>query len=198
LSTLLGHDQYPAEFAGWGPLHAELARALATTLGGATWRFAITDAHGQLTHCGTTRARPTAIPTRSGACRAIVELQVPATALRALATDPATPAGWADVIVDLTRQLDHDTGSGNPFTADADRRDPGAALRRYLEIRDRSCVMIGCRAPAHTADKDHTADHTHGGSTLAPNLGDACRHDHRLKHEAGWQLHQPHDGHFHW
>jgi hypothetical protein len=81
---------------------------------------------------------------------------------------------------------------------DAARRAPGAVLRRSLEIRDRSSVMIGCRAPAHTTDKDHTIDHTHGGPTLAPNLGDACRHDHRLKHEGGWQLHQPHAGHFHW
>jgi hypothetical protein len=27
---------------------------------------------------------------------------------------------------------------------------------------------------------------------------DACRHDHRLKHEGGWQLHQPEPGHFTW
>jgi hypothetical protein len=198
LSTLLGRDQYPAELAGWGPLHAELARDLAATLGGAQWRFAITDEHGQLTHCGTTRARPIATPTRCAACRTIVELQVPAATLRALAADPTTPADWADVVADLVRQLDHDTGSGNPFTADADRRTPGAVLRRYLEIRDRYCIMIGCRAPAHTADKDHTVDHTHGGPTLAPNLGDTCRHDHHLKHKGGWKLHQPHAGHFRW
>ncbi|MDQ4021343.1 MAG: hypothetical protein M3257_06885, partial [Actinomycetota bacterium] len=30
---------------------------------------------------------------------------------------------------------------------------PGAVLRRYLEIRDRSCIMISCRAPARCADK---------------------------------------------
>ncbi|HEX5346770.1 MAG TPA: DUF222 domain-containing protein [Pseudonocardiaceae bacterium] len=76
LSTLLGHDQYPAELAGWGPVHAELARDLATTLGGAQWRFAITDEHGQLHHCGITQARPTGIPARMAACRATVELAV--------------------------------------------------------------------------------------------------------------------------
>ncbi|MGH3812848.1 MAG: DUF222 domain-containing protein [Pseudonocardiaceae bacterium] len=197
LSTLLGHDQYPAELAGWGPLHAELAHDLATTLGGATWRFAITDDHGQLTHCGTTRARPTGTPTRAAACQAIVELQVTATTLRALAADPTTPTGWTDVVADLTRQLDHDTGE-DPFAGDVDRRGPGAALRRYLEIRDRYCVMIGCRAPARTTDKDHTLDHAHGGPTTGPNLGDACRHDHRLKHEGGWTLHQPEPGVFIW
>jgi hypothetical protein len=77
-----------------------------------------------------------------------VGLQVPATALRALAADSTTPADWAGVIADLARQLDHDTGNENPFTANTDRRGPGAALRRYLDIRDRYCVMIGCRALA--------------------------------------------------
>jgi hypothetical protein len=74
------------------------------------------------------------------------------------------------------------------YDADADRRTPSAALRRYLEIRDRYCTMIGCRTPAHTADKDHTHDHAKGGATIGLNLGDACRHDHRLKGEGGWAL----------
>ena len=33
--------------------------------------------------------------------------------------------------------------------------------------------MIGCRAPAHTADADHTRDHGHGGPTTGGNLGAA-------------------------
>lgn len=53
-------------------------------------------------------------------------------------------------------------------------------------------------APARTADKDHTSDHSHGGATTDDNLGNACRHDHRLKHEGGWRLHQPLPGHFRW
>ncbi|MGH3806329.1 MAG: HNH endonuclease signature motif containing protein, partial [Pseudonocardiaceae bacterium] len=191
LSTLLGRDQYPAELAGWGPLHAELARDLAVTLGGAQWRFAVTDKDGQLISCGVTRARPVTIPTRSVACRAIVELQVPATALRALVLDPTTPADWANVVTDLFCQPDHDTAGHSGYCADADRRAPGAALRRYLEIRDRYCIMIGCRAPAHGTDIDHTLDHAKTGATADHNLGNACRHDHRLKHEGGWQLHQP-------
>ena len=32
VSTLLGCDQYPGEIAGWGPVHAELARDLIPTL----------------------------------------------------------------------------------------------------------------------------------------------------------------------
>jgi hypothetical protein len=98
-------------------------------------------------------------------------------------------------VTDLLHQLDRGTAEQD---RDTHRRTPGAALRGYLEARDRSCIMIGCRAPACTADKDHTRDHGHGGPTTEGNLGNACRHDHRLKHEGGWRLHQPQPGHFHW
>ncbi len=195
LSTLLGHDQYPAELAGWGPVHAELARELATALGGAQWRFAITDEQGYLHHCGITQGRPTGIPTRIAACRAIVELAVPLTTLRTLGDQRGELGAWAHVVTDLLHQLNRGTADQD---RDSHRRGPGAALRRYLQARDRSCIMIGCRAPARTADQDHTRDHGHGGPTADGNLGAVCRHDHRLKHEGGWRLHQPHPGHFRW
>ncbi|MCA1820993.1 MAG: HNH endonuclease [Pseudonocardia sp.] len=197
LSTLLGHDQYPAEVAGWGPVHAELARDLAAALGAAQWRFVVTDEHGHPIHCGTTRARPAATAARATECGAIVELQVPATVLHTLTAEPDTLGGWAAVVADLTRQLAADPrlkrGSDDPA-----RRAPGAALRRYLEIRDRFCIMIGCRVPAHGTDADRTRDYAFGGAKTGPNLGTACRHDHRLKGEGGWTLHQPEPGVFQW
>jgi hypothetical protein len=199
LSTLLECDEYPAELAGWGPVHAELARELTTTLGSAQWRFVITDEHGQLTHCGITHARPRGTPIRRASCRAIVELHIPATTLHALGEHRTELGAWTDVLADLFGQLHRNITTGeDPYTSDAHRRTPGASLRRYLEIRDRSCVMIGCRTPARTADADHTHDHSHGGPTTNGNLGHACRHDHRLKHEGGWQLHQPEPGVFRW
>ncbi|MGH3842567.1 MAG: DUF222 domain-containing protein [Pseudonocardiaceae bacterium] len=196
LSTLMGHDRYPAEVAGWGPVHAELARDMVTTLGAAQWRFVITDERGYAIHCGITRARPLGIPTRAAHCRAIVELQVPATMLHTLTATPDMLGEWAPVVTDLARQFTHDHPGrdGN----DPDRRAPGAALRRYVEIRDRYCVMIGCRGPAHHADADHTFDHSYGGPTTGPNLGGVCRHDHRLKSEGGWRLHQTEAGVFRW
>lgn len=54
--------------------------------------------------------------------------------------------------------------------------------------------MIGCRAPARGTDTDHTLDHARGGATVEYNLGNTCKHDHRVKHEGGWQLHQPEPG----
>jgi len=197
LSTLLGLDEYPAELAGWGPVHAELARHLAGNLGGAQWRFAITDEQGHLLHCGITRARPAGSGTRVAGCRSILELQIPETTLHALGRHRAKLGAWADVVTDLARQLPATPDRGQCDAANH-RRTPGAALRRYLEIRDRFCVGLGCRAPATTADKDHTRDHSRGGATTGSNLGDACRHDHRLKHEGGWRLRQPQPGHFHW
>ncbi|MGH3778210.1 MAG: DUF222 domain-containing protein [Pseudonocardiaceae bacterium] len=195
LSTLLGRDEYPGELAGWGPVHAELARDLATAMARGQWRFAITDEHGHLLNCGITQARPTGAPTRSAGSRQIVELQIPAATLHDLASDPTALRGWAPVITDLAHQ--HTTGQ-RPPAGDPTRRFPGAALRRYVQIRDRYCLMIGCRAPAHGTDTDHTLDHARSGPTVEHNLGNACKHDHRLKHEGGWQLHQPEPGLFRW
>ncbi len=61
--------------------------------------------------------------------------------------------------------------SDTSYTSDIHRRTPGLPLRRYLVARDRSCAMIGCRAPARTADADHTRDYGHGALTTDDNLG---------------------------
>ena len=58
LSTLLGRDQYPADLAGWGPMDAVHARALAQQLSHGTWRFALLDEQGRLALTGLCTARP--------------------------------------------------------------------------------------------------------------------------------------------
>ena len=72
------------------------------------------------------------------------------------------------MITDLARQH---TTEQRASAADPTRYAPGAALRRYVEIRDRSCIMIGCRTPAHGADTDHTLDTARSGATTDHNLG---------------------------
>ena len=198
VSTLLGRDQYPGEIAGWGPVHAGLARDLIPTLARGQWRYAITDPRGHLLGAGLTRTRPTSRPTGAGRTRDIVELQIPAALLDELTRDTTGPGPWAAVITDLARQHATAEADTERFAADAGRRHPGAALRRHLQIRDRACAGPGCRAPAHHTDQDHTVDHARGGPTLDWNLGAACRHDHRLKGEGGWNLTQPEPGHFRW
>jgi len=196
VSTLLGHDQYPAELAGWGPLHAELARVLAGRLARGEWRWVVTDERGLLLDCGVTRTRPAGWMT-GRRTRDVVELQIPEALLAELAgrDDLGT---WAAVIVDLARQHAEQQDTKERFAGDAYRRHPGVAQRRWLQMRDRHCLGRGCRAPARSNQQDHTIDYALGGLTLDWNLGGLCGHEHRLKSEGGWRLTQPEPGHFRW
>jgi hypothetical protein len=60
LSTLLGHDQHPGELAAWGPVHAELARELATALGGASGASQSPTRMGSYATAGSPRRGPPA------------------------------------------------------------------------------------------------------------------------------------------
>lgn len=167
------------------------------------WRYAITDAEGQLILAGITCRRP-AIPEGSRSSAAgeglapgrggTVELHIPAALLAELAAHPDACGEWAAVIADLAAQY---------ATQGAPKQDPaarfaGAVLRRYIQIRDRVCVHPGCRCPARHADLDHTVDYAYGGITTEINSGPVCRHDHQLKHAGGWRLEQPESGRFVW
>lgn len=203
LATLLGRDQHPAEIPGWGPIPAGTARTIVAAQRAAEWRFAITDRTGQLLLAGITRRRPHVDHTasRQPPCRGgIVELQLPATLLTELATNPDTAGEWAGIVTDLATQYTQHThrGPGEPGPQNPTARFAGAALRRHVQIRDRFCVYPGCRASARSADLDHTLDHTLGGPTTDTNSGPLCRHDHRLKHIGRWRLRQPRPGHFTW
>jgi hypothetical protein len=59
LSTLLGADEQPGELAGYGPIPASMARAIAHDPTG-TWQRLVTDPLGRLIRCGTERYRPPA------------------------------------------------------------------------------------------------------------------------------------------
>jgi hypothetical protein len=206
LSTVLGLDRHPAEIPGWGPVTAEVARSVVAGQHSGEWRYAITDAEGQLLLAGITRRRPTAAagggPETGPSCRGgIVELHLPATLLTGLAADPGTSGPWAAAISDLAAQ--YATHRTRTAPAGVSRQNPaarfaGVVLRRHVQIRDRTCVHPGCRCPARHADLDHTRDHTQGGTTTETNTGPLCGHDHQLKHEAGWRLTQPRPGHFVW
>jgi hypothetical protein len=203
LSTLLGRDRHPGEVAGWGPVTAEVARTVMIAQRAAEWRYALTDEAGQLLLAGITRRRPhsTTLEDTAGElppCRSgIVELHLSAALL---AADQDGCGEWAAVVADVAAQYtrylrgDRSTRAAQDPTA----RFAGAVLRRHVQIRDRSCVYPGCRGTARSADLDHTIDHGHGGATTGANSGPLCRHDHRLKHDGRWRLHQPTPGHFTW
>ncbi len=205
LSTLLGHDEHPADLPGLGPVPAPVARARVALQRHARWRFAVTDADGHLLSEGQTRRRPTRTRDEREGDRAgpgprggIVELHVPEALLTRLTADPAAAGPWAFVVADIAAQH----AARDQHHADLDRhphdRLPRPALRRHTEIRDRTCAHPCCRRRAHACQQDHTVDWAKGGATVRINIGPACPHDHAVKHEGGWWLEQPRPGLFIW
>jgi Domain of unknown function (DUF222) len=118
LATLLGLTRNPGELAGYGPITAETARALA----------------------------------RDGM-------------LRRLITDPVTGE-----TLDLGRTSYR----------------PSAALRRFIEARDRTCRFPGCTRRAVRCDLDHGIGYDESGCTDRANLHCLCRTHHNLKTHRLW------------
>jgi uncharacterized protein DUF222 len=128
VSMVMRLDDQPGELAGYGPIAADTARALA---GDATWRRLLTDERGTLLDVGRRTYRPP------------------------------------------------------------------AALRDFVQARDKTCVFPACSVPAHRADLDHTTAFP-AGPTDAANLGVMCRAHHRLKQDPRWTVTQPTPGTFVW
>ncbi|GAA4794918.1 hypothetical protein GCM10023200_33710 [Actinomycetospora chlora] len=201
LLTLLGLDEKPGLMPGYGVVHAAFARQFTRQLCRAEWRVAVTEADGHLAAALVTRRRPRGYATTPFddppvAPRPVVELLVTQAELTRLRLDHHPL--WAEVVADLQDQLRawHPPDENTPEAAD--RRAPSAALARWIQARDRSCVFPPCRASAVVADIDHTRPVAAHGRTLAGNLGPLCTHDHRLKHGYGWRLDQSSPGTFVW
>ncbi len=197
LSTLLGRDERHGELPGWGPVTAGVARAVVARQRRAEWRWVVVDQEGRWMSDGITRRRPADTP-HTGVAGGVVEIQIPQNLLTELHTEPPRAGAWASVIADVAAQHHDRDRRARDLDAHPDRRFPRAGLRRHVQIRDRFCVFRGCRAPARSADQDHTIGHSRGGPTVAHDLGPACRHDHTLKTEGGWDLRQPEPGVFVW
>lgn len=198
LATVLGLDDHPGELPGWGPVLATDARMRVGLQRRAEWRFAVTDADGFLEFEGITRRRPVSA-IRGGPRGGIVELHVPAVLLAELVAAPAEVLGeWAALVADIAEQHADRQGCYQRLDGRPRARFPGAALRRRVQIRDRTCRFPGCRYPASGADQDHTIEVERDGETILVNLGPLCPHDHRVKHAGGWQLRQPEPGVFEW
>ncbi len=133
----------------------------------------------------------------SGA-RGTVELRVDLETLAGLADHPGELAGYGPVIADIARRVAEqhrrarwrytvtDAGTSQPVHHGATGRRPTAGERRDVEIHDATCVFPGCRMPATGCDLDHRTAFADGGRTAVANLSALCRHDHRIRHDAGW------------
>lgn len=142
--------------------------------------------------------------------RGTLDIRVDLTTLTGLNDDPGDLAGYGPVIADIARKVAagrHDAewrytivepGTGRAIASGTTRRRPSAAQRRAVESVNPTCVFPGCRAPAVDSDIDHRKDWANGGPTAVGNLNPLCKHDHRIKHEAGWTYRVTEDGTAEW
>ena len=143
------------------------------------------------------------IPT--GSPRTNVNLTVDLATLIGWNDNPAELAGYGPVIADIARQTltnltrssdgtwqytvtDPDTS--RPIASGITRRRPTVAQQRTVTTANPTCIFPGCRMPSIQSDLDHRRPWSENGPTTIENLVPLCRHDHRLKHDHGWQ-HQP-------
>jgi Domain of unknown function (DUF222) len=130
-----------------------------------------------------------------------VALTIPALSLLGRSTEPAVLDGVGPIDIETARIF---CGSVPSFTRvltdpvsstilDVDRTQyrPPAALKRWLALRDVTCIFPGCGRSASRCDLDHTTAWTDGGVTSAENLAHLCRKHHTVKHQTLWKVERP-------
>ncbi|MBP6994766.1 MAG: HNH endonuclease [Phycicoccus sp.] len=75
---------------------------------------------------------------------------------------------------------------------DSKRRTFTGSLRRFLELRDPTCRVPYCDAPA--INLDHATGHAHGASTSAAEGNGHCAHHNQIKEHPGWRYRIINDG----
>lgn len=129
----------------------------------------------------------------------ILNITVPALSLlrgRADGTDPALLDGLIPMSFTEARQLAAHAPTvqrvlTHPVTGQVTHVDsytPNRALRRYLQVRDRTCQQPGCNRPAMLAEADHTTPYSQGGTTSDCNMAHLCLGHHVQKHEKPWTV----------
>ncbi|WP_404386647.1 hypothetical protein LL946_08760 [Knoellia locipacati] len=94
-------------------------------------------------------------------------------------TDDSSAFAWL-------RRLFTDPTGRDLVALDSTRRRFHGGLRRFLELRDPTCRIPWCDAPA--IDADHTQRATDGGATTAANGDGLCRRHNQVKEHLGWHV----------
>ncbi|MFO7549260.1 MAG: DUF222 domain-containing protein [Acidimicrobiia bacterium] len=125
-----------------------------------------------------------------------IDIRVDLATLAELAEHPGDLAGFGPVVADIARRAARaadrwqytvtDPDDGSVIDTGLTRRRPTPAQRRAIEANYPTCIFLGCRIPSHRCDIDHRVPYAHGGPTDEANLGPVCRHDHGIRHLAGW------------
>ncbi len=203
LSTLLGLDEQIADLAGYGPIDASTARALAAE---GTWRRLVTDPlSGTVLDVGRTRYRPPSAIARHVRARDQVCAR-PGCSAAAESCD-------LDHTIEYHRKIDadhprtHQPGSDPEGGATFRGTTGGTALPppSPAATSPTSSSPPATRPPvtgSTTTGPPATSPSTTGppalGRTAVDNLGPLCRRDHRLKTDGGYTLRQTEPGVFEW
>jgi len=133
---------------------------------------------------------------------------VSAETLARLSDQPGELDGYGPVVAEIARKTVREnidgewvftvTDQGRPVATGTLSRRPTADQRRRAEADYPSCVMVGCRQPAHQCDLDHRKPVSEGGPTHNDNLGPLCRHHHLVKHHSRWRVRRLHNGDHQW
>jgi len=137
-----------------------------------------------------------------------VGLLIPVMSLLGHSDEPATLEGYGPIDIATAKKLAASAPSfyrilTHPITGtilDIDKttlRIP-ADMRRWLEIRDQTCIFPGCGKRARHCEIDHTKDRQYGGITKVTNLGHMCEKHHREKHHTLWEPEHLPDGRIRW
>ena len=201
LTTLLHLTDHAGEAAGFGPLDADLARAIVATASGnpvTSWCLTITDPDGRALGHGCGQRRSKSSGGRGG--------RSPGGGRQPSGGRPSGGRGPRDGMGPPgTLRPDSLSFTITPIAAgDCGHRheSPGyqlsARLRHLIETRSTRCTFPGCRRPARRCDQDHTQPYDQGGRTCECNLGPLCRNHHRAKQTHGWRLDQREPGVMGW
>ena len=187
LTTLVHLSDHAGEAAGFGPLDADLARAIAATASSnpfTSWCLTITDPDGRALGHGCGKRRNS-----SGGSDPPGDPRWPGTVLRP--APPAIPGHLSFTIAPIAAGDCGHRHEGSGYQ-------PSPRLRHLIETRSTRCTFPGCRRPARRCDQDHTLPYDQGGRTCECNLGPLCRYHHRAKQTRGWRLDQREPGVMGW
>ncbi|KAB1641924.1 HNH endonuclease signature motif containing protein [Gulosibacter chungangensis] len=109
---------------------------------------------------------------------------------------PALLNGMVPMSIEQARQFASDSSFLqriliHPITGQVtavDKYEMCLGMRRFLEIRDRTCRFPGCIRPAERCDADHTHPYSEHGLTDVENLAHLCRGHHVQKHHKPWTV----------
>jgi hypothetical protein len=116
---------------------------------------------------------------------------------------PGELAGYGPITAETARRLADDAALWrlvtDPLTGrgiDLGRRSyrPSKPLRRFVEVRDQECVMVGCVRPAMQCELDHRGEWNCGHPTDGDNLHPLCKLHHELKTRKRWRVDVNPDG----